>query len=213
MQTFPKIYERVASLGNGGYLTSDSRLDKGYIYDLVNSARAIIVTERFKADMAIPPIYYQEYEPEFIKQAQNANMCCSEFYDCPEIIGINNLSSGLGYVGTVDGIPVRFAEVISEADMAMILQGRISKIPLVPYVLRSAGVIRVYYKSTIKRFKMTGIFADPREIPTYDIDRSPYPIDEGDLSKVDTYIMQGSMSAAVKTIADRIANSKDNTQP
>jgi hypothetical protein len=71
----------------------------------------------------------------------------------------------------------------------------------------------VYWKSTVKRFKMTGIFSDPRDIPTYDVELSQYPIDEGDLARVDTYLTQGSMNATVKTIADRIANSKDNTQP
>ena len=211
--TFPELYERIGSLASGGYLTEDSRYDKGYIFSLVNAARAIIATERFKADMAIPPIYYQEYEPEFIRQAQETDLCCSVFYDCPEIIGINNLSSGLGYVGTIDGVPKTFAEVASEAELSMILRGRVTKVMLTPYVLRSAGVIRVFYKSTIHQFKMTGIFADPRQIPTYDIQLSQYPMDEGDFSKMDTYLMQGSMNATEKTIADRIANSKDNTQP
>ena len=213
MPTLPQLYERIGSLASGGYLTGDSRYDKGYIYSLVDSARIVIATERFKADMAIPPIYYQEYEPEFIKQAQDTNLCCSVFYDCPELAAINNLTSGLGYVGTVNGRPVRFAEVVSEADMEIILQDRVSSIPLVPYVLRSAGVIRVYYKDVVKRFKMTGIFANPRTIPTFDEERSLYPIDDGDLAKMDSYLMQGSMNATVKTIADRIANSKDNTQP
>jgi len=211
--TFPEIYERIGSLASGGYLTGDSRYDKGFIFSLVNSARAVIALERFKADMAQPTSYFQEYEPEFVSQAQDTGLCCSIFYDCPELIGINNLSSGLGYVGTVDGKPTRFAEVVSEADMAMILQDRITRIPLTPYVLRSAGNIRVYWKSTVKRFKMTGIFSDPRDIPTYDVELSQYPIDEGDLARVDTYLTQGSMNATVKTIADRIANSKDNTQP
>ena len=213
MPTLPQIYERIGSLASGGYLTEDSRYDKGYIYSLVDSARIVIAAERWKADMAIPPSYYQEYEPEFIKQAQNSDLCCSVFYDCPEIAAINNQTSGLGYVGTVDGKPTRFAEVASEAELSMILQDRITKIPLTPYVLRSAGVIRVFYKSVIKQFKMTGIFVNPREIPTFDIDKSPYPIDDGDLAKMDTYLMQGSMNATVKTIADRIANSKDNTRP
>lgn len=210
--TFPEIYERIGSLSSGGYLTDDTRYDKGYIYSLVNSARAVIALERWKADLAIPPSYLQDYEPQYVTQAQESDMCCSIFYDCPELVAYNSLGSGLSYVGTVDGTPKRFAEVVSEADMAMILHSRISKIPLVPYVLRGAGVIKIYYKDRIKQFKMTGVFKDPRQIPTYDIDLSPYPIDIGDISRVETYIMQGSMNATVKTIADHIANSKDNTQ-
>lgn len=210
--TFPEIYERIGSLASGGYLTEDSRYDKGYIYSLVNSARAVIALERWKADLVLPPSYFQDYEPEFVSQAQELEQCCSIFVDCPEIIALNSLGSGLSYVGTVDGIPKRFAEVVSESDLAMILHDRVTKIPLVPYVLRGAGVIKIYYKNTIKQFKMTAAFKDPRQIPTYNIDLSPYPIDVGDLAKVETYIQQGSMNATVKTIADRIANSKDNTQ-
>jgi hypothetical protein len=210
--TFPEIYEQSISLVSGGTETVDSRYGKGTIYSLVNTSRSIIALERFKADMAQPTSYFQEYEPEFVSQAQDSGLCCSIFYDCPELIGINNLSSGLGYVGTVDGKPARFAEVVSEADMAMILQDRITRIPLTPYVLRSAGNIRVYWKSTVKRFKMTGIFSDPRDIPTYDIELSQYPIDEGDLARVYAYILQ-ALGASTKIPEDRIANSKDNTQP
>lgn len=210
--TFPEIYERIGSLASGGYLTDDTRYDKGYIYSLVNSARSIIALERWKADLAIPPSYFQDYEPQYVTQSQESGMCCSIFYDCPELVAYNSLGSGLSYVGTVDGTPKRFAEVVSESDLAMILHSRIGKIPLVPYVLRGAGVIKIYYKDKIKQFKMTGVFQDPRQIPTYDIDLSPYPIDVGDISRVETYIQQGSMNATVKTIADRIANKKDNTQ-
>lgn len=212
--TLPEIYERVASLPSGGYLTNDTRFDKGFIYSLVHSARAVIVMERWKSDLSIPPIYRQEYTPTFVEVAQDNQMCCSTFYDCPELIALDNRASGLGYVGTTTGVPKTFAEVADAVTLASLLNTKrnlaAKKFPL---VLREEGRIRIYWKDTIKSFKMTGVFIDPTELPTYDIPTSTYPIDIGDIAKMELYIMQGAMNSVMRTMVDRIANKRDDTAP
>lgn len=211
--TFPEIYERIGSLASGGYLTEDSRYDKGFIFGLVNSARAIIVNERWQRDSAIPSIYRMWYETEYDPSAQNADNCNTIFYNTPQIIALDNRASGVSYVGTVDGLPMIFREVANRATFAAQQNDRIMRSMKNARVLFNYDTIECFYKNRIKRIGMEIIPRDPRQIPTYDIERSQYPMDEGDLAKMDTYLMQGSMNATVKTIADRIANSKDNTQP
>ena len=211
--TFPELYERIGSLASGGYLTEDSRYDKGYIFSLVNSGRAVIVNERWKADMSIPPIYYLPYETNYDPQAQPADGCYTIFYNTPDIITLDGRATGVSYVGTVDGTPKLFREVSSRAEFAAQQNDRIMRSPNNVRVLFGNGKIECYYKNRIKHIGIEIIARDPRQIPTYDIERSQYPMDEGDLARLDTYLMQGSMNATVKTIADRIANSKDNTQP
>jgi hypothetical protein len=210
--TLPEIYERVAALPSGGYLTIDSRLDKGYIYSLIHSARAVIVNERWRNDTSIPPVYKQEYVPEFIKAAQDSTMCCSIFYGCPELVALDNRASGLGFVGTSQGIPKTFAEVTDEVTLSGLINTRRSlPIKKFPLVLRTREMVRIYYKDVIKDFKMVGVFFDPTLLPDYDIPTSDYPIDIGDIAKVELYLMQGAMNAALKTIVDRIANSRDES--
>ncbi len=211
--TFNEIYERIGSLESGGYLTSDSRYDKGFIFSLVNSARAVIVNERWKADMAIPPIYYMRYETVYDAQSQSADSCSTIFYNTPEIIALDNRASGVSYVGTVDGTPMTFREVTNRAEFAAQQNDRIMRSTNNARILFGYNTIEAFYKNRIKHIALEMIPRDPRQIPTYDIELSQYPLDEGDLARVDTYLMQGSMNATVKTIADRIANSKDNTQP
>lgn len=211
--TFPEIYEHIGSLASGGYLTEDSRYDKGFIYGLVNRGRAVIVNERWKADLSIPPIYYMRYETEYVKQAQPSDGCYTIFYNTPDIIALDGRATGASYVGTVDGLPATFREVSNRAEFAAQQKDRIMRSLNNVRVLFGNGQIECFYKNTIKHIAIEIIPRDPRQIATYDIDKSQYPMDEGDLARLDTYLMQGSMNATVKTIADRIANSKDNTQP
>ena len=211
--TLPEIYERVAALPSGGYLTIDSRFDKGYIYSLIHSARAIIVNERFKANMAIPPIYFQSYRPQFEKAAQDSERCCTSFYGVPTIIGGDGRRSGLGYVGTINGKPKTFIEVSSRATLAGMFTDRTMRNLDKPIVLIGSDSVDVYYEEVIKDFVMEAIFKDPTQVPSYDIEASEYPMDIDDIAKMETYLMQGAMGASIKTIADRIANSRDDTQP
>ncbi len=211
--TLPEIYERIGSLPSGGYLTIDSRFDKGYIYSLIHSARSIIVMERFKANMSIPPVYYQPYTPTFEKVAQDSDKCCTIFYGVPTIIGGDGRTSGLGYVGTINGKPKIFKEVGSRAELAAMFTDRTMRNLTRPYVLIGGESIEVYSNETIKNFSIEAIFKDPTQLPTYDIPTSEYPMDIADIAKMETYLMQGAMGASIKTIADRIANSRDDTQP
>jgi hypothetical protein len=209
--TLPQIYERIGSLPSGGYLTVDSRFDTGYIYSLVHSARAFIVNERWKAFGKIPPIYYQSFTPDFRKAAQNDSGCYTQFFDIPAIIALDGRATGLGFVGNINGCPISFREVSSLQAFSAMQQDRLMKAGRKAYVLTNPDNIQIWYKDKIKDMTMSAVFSDPTKVPSYNINLDDYPMDVSDISKMEQYLMQGSMGLIYKTPMDRIADGKDTT--
>lgn len=209
--TFPQLIERVSSCPTGGYITVDSRLDSGYMANLINSARAFIVAERWKAHGMIPPAYYQRFEPDFSKAAQDEDGCYTMFYDIPQIIALDGRASGIGYVGAINDIKCQFREVSTLGELASFQNDRIMKSGRKAYILNGQGTLRVDYKSKIKQFLMDIIAADPREVPSYNVDFDDYPMDISDIPKMETYLLQGSFGLVYKTPIDRINDGRDTT--
>jgi len=163
--TLPELIERVSSGPTGGYITVDSRLDSGYMTNLINSARAFMAAERWKAYGMIPPAYYQRYEPDFSKAAQEEGSCYTIFYGVPQIIALDGRSSGIGFTGDINSLKYQFREVSSLAELASFQNDRIMKSGRRAYILNGQGTLRVEFKDKIKQFSMEIIAADPRELP------------------------------------------------
>lgn len=211
--TLPQLYERIASLPSGGALTNDSKLDKGFIYSLIHSARAYVVSQRWIAESKVPYVYYQRFEPDYRKLAQE-DSCLTKFYDFPQVIQLDQRASGVGYVGTINGVPMSFREVTSRQAFASMQNDRVMKMGRVPYVLLEGNSLEVYYKDKIKEFAIEAIFADPTLVPTYNVDYDAYPVDIADVSKMEAYITAIEYKTIINTLIDRISNSRDEaSQP
>ena len=211
--TLPQIYERIGALPNGLYLTSDTRFDRGQIYSLVHSARAFVVNERWKSDKKIPAIYYLTYLPSYNKLAQEQS-CYVKFFDCPDIISLDGRATGVGYVGTINGVPCNFREVSSRASFAAMQSDRTMKAGRKAYVLFGHnGELEVYYQDAITEFQIDLIASDPTKVPGYNIELDSYPIDISDIPKIEMYLMQGTMSLSYRTPIDRINDGRDITVP
>lgn len=211
--TLPQLIERVSSLPSGGYITSDSRLDPGYMTSLINSARAFIVCERWKQYGKIPPIYYQKFVPVYDKQSQDEGACYTKFYNVPDIVALDGRSSGLGYVGA-NGELVQFREVSSRAALASMMNQRIIAKKRRPMVLIGGdGSIEIYFRDAVKVPQMEAIFSDPTEVPLYNVDYNSYPMDISDIPKMETYLMQGAFQLIYKTPINRVNDGLDVTVP
>lgn len=209
--TLPEIYERIGALPNGGYLTSDSRFDRGQIYSLVHSARAVVVADRWAKERKIPPIYYQTYFPAYNKLAQE-DSCYIKFYDCPSIISLDGTATGVGYVGTINGVPTHFREVSSRAAFSSMQKDRIMKAGRKAYILFGHnGELEAYYKDAIKEFQIEIIASDPTQVPGYNIDIDTYPLDVADLPKIEQYLLQSDLALSYKTPIDRVNDGRDVT--
>jgi hypothetical protein len=211
--TLPELYERIGSLPSGGYLTVDTRFDKGYIYSLIHTARAFIVSERWKQNGLIPPVYYQTFKPYYVILSQDQDTCYSRFYNVPDIISLDGRATGLGYVGA-NGQLCQFREVNNRAQMASMMNNRIIRKMRKPMVLvLGGGEIEVYSNDSIENMRMEAIFADPTKVPSYNVDFDQYPIEASDISKIELYILQGSMNMITRTPMDRINEQRDTTIP
>lgn len=211
--TLAELYERIGSLPSGGYLTVDTRFDKGYIYSLIHTARAFIVSERWKMNGMVPPVYYQPYKPEYVILSQDTDGCYSKFYNVPDIISLDGRATGLGYVGATGSL-CQFREVNNRAVLASMMNNRIIRKMRKPIVLvLGGGEMEVYSNDSIENLRMEAIFADPTKVPTYNVDFDQYPIDASDISKIELYILQGSMTMTSRTPMDRINEQRDTTIP
>lgn len=213
--TLPELYERIGSLPTGGYLTVDSRFDEGYIYSLIHSARAFIVSQRWKNDGKIPPIYYQPFNPKYSAMSQDSEVCYTKYYNVPDIIALDGRASGLGFVGG-DGTMCQFREIRSRAVFNSMMKSRVIKNSKTPYVLiLGNGEVEVYSssKSKLQNISMEAIFSDPTKVDTYNVDYDSYPMDVSDIPKMESYLMQGSMSLVYRTPIDRVNDQRDTTVP
>jgi hypothetical protein len=209
--TLPEIYERIAALPTGGYITVDSRLNKGYVYSLIHSARAFIVGERWKQFGKIPPIYYQPFTPEYNGYSQDSGMCYTKFYNVPDIIALDGRSSGLGFVGG-EGTICQFREISSRSAWASFKAHRTASHTDKAYVLFSqSGECEVWSKQPIENMTFNAIFSDPTQVNTFNVDFDSYPMDVSDIPKMETYLLQGSMGLVYKTPIDRVNDQRDTT--
>lgn len=211
--TIRELYERIASLPNGGYITVDTRLDQGYMYSLIHSARAAVVNERWKNNGFVPPVYYQKFKPEYVILSQDDGSCYSKFYNVPQIIALDGRATGLGYVGA-NGQLCQFREVNNRAQMASMMNNRIIRKMRKPMVLMlGGGEMEVYSNDSIENLRMEAVFADPTKVPTYNIDFDDYPIDMGDISRIELLLMQGQINMISRTPMDRVNDQRDTTVP
>lgn len=211
--TLPQIYEQAASLPSGGYITVDSRFDKGYMYSMIHLGRAVIAQERWKTQGKIPPIYFQPFTPKYEILSQSPG-CFTQFYDVPDIIQLDQRASGIGYIGAT-GELCQFREISSEGAFAAMQHHRILKMGRgkVYALILGGGEVKVYSPFPIENMRMQILASDPTTVPSYNIDMDSYPIDAGDLPKLYQYLMQGVMSLTYKTPIDRVNDQRDITVP
>lgn len=212
--TVRQIIEWMGSIPNGGYLTNESRLDSGFMTELINSGRVAVLNQRWRADRDIPRSYYLEVTPTYNKLAQE-DACCVTYYDLPAMVALDGLSTGMGYVGTIDGMPCQFREVGSLAEFASMQLVKTMKVDgRNTYVLPDGqGGIRVYSSTAVKSFMMEIIPANPIDVPTFNIDIDRYPMAIDDLSLVANYLTSGGLSLAYRTPIDKVADGNDAAAP
>lgn len=211
--TISEIYERIGSLPSSGYLTSDTRLDQGYIYSLIHSARAFVVNQRWAMNGFIPPAYYQTFKPEYVILSQDSDACYSKFLNVPQMIALDGRATGLGYVGA-DGSLCQFREVNNRAQLTSMMNNRIIRKMRKPIVLvLGGGELEVYSNDSIENMKIEAVFSDPTTVSTFNINLDDYPIDLGDISKIEQFLMQGPINMISRGVMDRVNEQRDTTVP
>lgn len=211
--TAKEVYNWMGSLPSGGYLTIESRLSFDFTMQTFNKGRAVVLMDRWLKDRSIPREYYQRITPTYNRLAQE-DPCYSSFYGLPQFVSLDGMATGIGYVGTITGIPYTFREVGNRAEFAAMQKDKVMKIGRGRvYVLPDGhGGIEIYSDPKIVSCALDVVAANPLEVVTFNPDKDPYPVAEEDYGKIAQYLTTGSLSLPYRTPYDLVNNGKDNSQ-
>lgn len=211
--TAREVYNWMGSLPSGGWLTIESRLTFDFTMQTFNKGRTEVLRDRWLKDRSIPREYYQTITPTYNKLAQE-DVCYTSFYNLPEFVSLDGMSTGIGFVGTIAGIPATFREVGTRAEFAAMQKDKVMKANgRKVYVLPDGhGGLEVYAGDQIREFRMDVIAANPNKVLGFNLDADTYPVAEDDYGKIATYLTTGSLSLPYRTPYDLVNTGKDNSQ-
>lgn len=212
METLPKIKDGVIKMVQGGVSISDSKLSAGHIYQLIHEARAAAIKTLFEKERRIQSTWTQDYYGEYEKELQDDTECSVKF-SIPAPLALNNKADGILYVGSVNGL-CAYRKVVSRAELSNLNRHRITKVKDISVggnikYLYTEGIIELYGDKNIKNIKTNLIAANPTLLPTYNIEESPYPIDNYSLGLVKQGVAAILMGEINKR-ADKKQDFKDN---
>ncbi len=205
--TIIQRYEIIASGAVGGYLTVDNRLNRPYVYALMHSARAQAIRDNFLRNKIVSPFWYQQYFPEFELPEQEEVGCLVKF-KLPQQIPLDPRRDGLGYIGTIKQNQ-RWTQINERGELSAYLNRPVTKND--PMLLIENGWGELYNKPANRQFMIEGIWADPTAIPTYNLEKDPYPISEDIWNDLQRIILQKDLIIITKSFTDRIDNGRDDT--
>lgn len=169
--------------------------------------------DRWKTEGSIPREYYQKITPTYNKLAQE-DSCYTSFYGLPQFAALDGRITGIGYVGTVTGIPFTFREVGTRAQFASMQKDKVMKVGRGKvYVLPDgSGGLEIYANPPVVSCRIDVVAANPLDVVTFNPDKDPYPVAEDDYGKIAQYLTTGSLSLPYRTPYDLVNNGKDNSQ-
>lgn len=205
MITLPMFYDRIASLPDGGNLTSDNRLKRGYVYSLIHSASAKAKQNQFLRTKKIHPSWVVQFYPEWIPDAQ-FDPCVKRFV-MPQVIALDSRMIGVNFVGGIKGTTA-FDVVVGRAKYVSWQSDPIAKTSKNTLILEN-GVAELH--GDAKNFFMDIVIFDPTENPAYNIEKDPYPIEAGLIPDVEAIILQTNLNIITKSFWDKKPDAVDDS--
>lgn len=207
MNTLPELYDMFASLPSGGYITSDSRFQKGEMYSVINKCKNRAQKIVYGQEKRVHPMWYMPFYPNYDSTWQTND--CFKRFRMPDYNNLDTVMGGIGYVGAANTLNT-FHVIESRVQLSdwmnhPILKPRTKDV----YILIENGWAYVY--STVRDFQMMIIPANPQDIPTYNVDNDPYPVDGALIELMTQIAMKGDLFMYSKTKVDLIQDGRDST--
>lgn len=207
--TLAEFRSQVIRMPGGGILTDDTRFDFLDIDAEIHFARAVVIPSFYAKTKRISGEWLQTFTATY-----NANIQESDEYvifDVPRGIPLDVMRDGYLYIGDTVG-DTAYRRVNNLAELATYNQHRITRINNNrPKVLYSENKMRVYGNTMIKELMIDGIFANPTEILTYNVDFDNYPISEDLIQPIRDYLWQKSLAIEQSKLPDTISDSQETT--
>ena len=207
MRTLIDLYDEVAKLPSGGYLTADTRLNRPYVYSLIHSAAAKAKQLFWIKNRSLHQTNYIPFYPEYESTLQENN--CIVRFKMPRLIQLDGLADGMEYLGSIRDNNT-FIQVNNRLAMAGIQKDRILQPGRKNYLLLEGRFGEVHGQK-VREFMMYICPADPTDIPTYNVNKDAYPLSEDLVPEMKKIILQQDLIIITKSFADAINNSKDDT--
>ncbi len=212
-----KIQERVQRLASGGIITDENRWDKPYVVSVIIAARAALIRKLYTGDRytaankRINNVAYQDFYPEYSTLLQEGTDGCYVMFEVPPVISLTKNSDGFRYVGSDNSI--NFKRIHDEAELAML--NNLSKFAPADGTYVSywfdGHFIRIYGQN-VKSPKVSAIFQNPLDIPTYNASIDNFPLAEDDIPELESMIFNARSLKEITIVPDSISDSDESLQ-
>jgi hypothetical protein len=213
--TLRERVEKLERLPAGGIITDESRYDFEYMVSLLNAARQVALSFQWKLTKRIPYICYQKHYPRYESDMQQDIQCFVRFC-VPDAInlwgqGVGENTDGFVYVGDVSG-KRGYAKITDRGQLSTLNQHRFMKNNgrYMAFMFDApVGAMEIYGNPDLRKLLINGLFSDPRDCNTYNVDFDPYPIDDQLGDMCEKAIFGANTSIIASTTPDYISNSTD----
>ncbi|MHB8410245.1 MAG: hypothetical protein ACYDHY_19610 [Acidiferrobacterales bacterium] len=179
-----QIIDSLISDAGGGTRSASDMLTPKYVAKNLDAARAEAIEKRWLKFNVINPLCYQKFYMTLDSNLQvQPNTTLNNFpyniFRLPSVIQLGE-NDGIRYLGALNCID-NWRRIRSREEMSVVLKHPYTKISNHPddiYYLYDGnkGQVQVY-NTNIQEGLCEGIFQNPTEIPTFNVDYDDYPID------------------------------------
>ena len=209
-----EVRSRIIALPSSGIVNlKDTRFDMGFIDSLANQSRASAIRLRVKQNNPIHNSWYMSYEPEYSKEAQDLNgMICIKYKLIP-YISISSRLDGMNFIGSANkNVQYRLVNdrgtfANNQNDSLLAAKQRAGLV----HVLIDGQTIEAYSCDFVGTMRLNLIPENPFDVPTWNPEVDPYPIDIGLMEDMIRLLMQTDLIVLTKSFYDRITNGRDET--
>lgn len=221
-RTLPAIIESIQRQANAGIASIDNRFNPIYLQSIVIFGRAELLKTIYTGNRGMASNHYiheawkQEYELVYDPLLQTDD--CWNHFECPDPISLDDVSNGFRYIGNKKGnnnymilhSTEQYADYLNDANMVSIMNTKILS-------LYDGGNRIIKLRNCapdfkgIKSGKVRAVFANPLDIPSYNIDTDIFPMDGNSVNSLISAIWTTIRFAAYGK-PDMVADGSDETQ-
>ncbi len=188
-----------------GIKTTESRLEDLYVYAVIHDARASVLREDFWKNKRWSSDAVQVYYPDYEIKYQNSKTT-TRFRIPTGFIQGSAVGDGLVYFGSNGDCVLEmqnFDRIKSRSELADFINNSRTNDFEIPAILIEGLNVTVYSKDNIvKNLYVVGVFDNPTKIPTYNLNRSEYPISQDLNVRLFDVIEKGTMDRVFSKAPD-----------
>jgi hypothetical protein len=209
MKTLRQIVESAISTVSGGLFVDDRNIYSEQIEQKVHEARSMWCAQQYKLNRQIHESWIQRFYLEIDPDAQD-NVCMIKF-KMPAVIWLDDKTDGLRYFGSRDYAD-NFTRIWNRAMLAAMANHPVTKVGRRNYVLLQGENSECYTVTNIGNPIVEGVFADPTDVPTFNMDKDIYPVDPSGVDFIEKYLVNTVLRSIITTPTDYTSDSVDTTK-